>query len=65
LTRIESHALNGLSCPIIISSTVLFIASDPGVSPSQRLFPEGDSCEDFEGWLRVRESGISVNFRRI
>jgi serine/threonine protein kinase len=43
----------------------LCFASDLGVSPSQLLFAEGDSCEEFEGWLRLRKSGISVDFRRL
>jgi hypothetical protein len=65
LTRIESHAFDGISSTIAIPYTVLFIASDPGVRPHQLLFAEGHRCEEFDGWLEVRESGISVDFRRI
>jgi hypothetical protein len=43
----------------------LFIASDPGVRPHQLLFAEGHHCEEFDWWLEVRKSGISVDFRRI
>jgi hypothetical protein len=28
------------------------------------VFAEGDSCKEFEGWLRLRKSGIVVDFRR-
>jgi hypothetical protein len=62
LKRIESHAFDGFFCTIVIPCTVLFVASDLGVHHSQLLFAEGHSCEEFDGWLRIRKSGISVDF---
>jgi hypothetical protein len=43
----------------------LFVASDLGISPDQLLFAEDDSCRELEGWIRVRMSGVSVDFRCI
>jgi hypothetical protein len=60
----EPHAFYGLSCPIVIPCTVLFVASDLGVHSHQLLCAENDSCEEFEGLLRMRKPGISVDFRR-
>jgi hypothetical protein len=65
LKRIESHAFDGLSCTIVIPCTVLFAASDLGVHRPQLLFAEGHSLKEFDGGLRLRKSGISVDFRRI
>jgi hypothetical protein len=65
LKRIESHAFDGLSCAIILPRPVWFVASDLGISPNELLFAEGHSCEEFNWWLRVRKSGISVDFRRV
>jgi hypothetical protein len=65
LTRIESHPFYGLSCTIVIPSTVLFVASDLGVRPSQLVFAEGDSFQEFHDWLGLNKSGIVVDFRRI
>jgi hypothetical protein len=65
LKRIESRAFNGLSCTIVIPCTVLFVASGLGVHRPQLLFAEGHSCEEFDGWLWIRKSGIAVDFRRI
>jgi hypothetical protein len=38
LTRVASRAFYGLSCTIVIPSTVLFIPSDLGVNPFQLVF---------------------------
>jgi hypothetical protein len=65
LTRIESHVFDGLCCTIVLPYTVLFIDSDVGINLDRLLFAEGDSCDEFEGWLRVRQSGIAVDLRRI
>jgi hypothetical protein len=35
------------------------------VNSDQLLFAEGSSCHEFEGWLRVKQSGIAIDFRRI
>jgi hypothetical protein len=35
------------------------------VQPDQSLFAEGHYCHEFDGWLQVRQSGISVDFRWI
>jgi hypothetical protein len=43
----------------------LFIASDQGVNFAHLLFAEGDSCDEFEEWLRLTKSGIAVDFRQI
>jgi hypothetical protein len=43
----------------------LFIGSDLGVNPHRLFFSEGDCCEELDGWLRVRKSGIVVDFQRI
>jgi hypothetical protein len=50
---------------MVLPSTVLFVASDLGVTPDQLSFSESDSCPAFDEWLRVRKSGIDVDFRQI
>jgi hypothetical protein len=65
LTRIESHAFDRILCTIGIPWSVLFVAFDLGLHTHQLLLSEGDSCEELDGWLRVKKSGISVDFRRI
>jgi hypothetical protein len=63
LKRIESHAFDGLFSTIVIPETVLCVASDLGGHRRQLLFVEGHSCDEFDDWLRMRKSGISVDFR--
>jgi serine/threonine protein kinase len=65
LKRIESHAFDGLSCTVVIPCTVLYVASYLNYNRHRILFSEGDSFDELYGWLRVRESGISVDFRRM
>jgi hypothetical protein len=50
---------------MVLPSTVLFVASDLGITPDRLSFSEKDSCPAFYEWLRVRKSGIAVDFRQI
>jgi hypothetical protein len=65
LKQIQSHALDGLPCTIVLPSTVLFVASDVTVNLDRLFIAEKVFCDEFDGWMRVRKSGISVDFRRI
>jgi hypothetical protein len=65
LKGIESHALDGLSCRIIFPCNILFGASDMDNNPDQLSFAEGNLYEKYDGWLRVRRSGIVIDFRHI
>jgi hypothetical protein len=46
-------------------STVLFVASNAVDIISRIRFVDGDSSPEFDGWLRLRRSGVRVDFRRI
>jgi hypothetical protein len=65
LTGIESQTFPRLGGPITIPSSVLFVAHDAIGNPSQLSLCDEDSCPEFGRWRRVRQSGISVDFRRI
>jgi hypothetical protein len=64
LTRIESQTFPRLG-PITIPSAVLFVAHDASPEPSQLSLCNEDSCPEFGRWRRVRQWGITVDFRRI
>jgi hypothetical protein len=49
LKRIESHAFDSLSCPVVLPCTVLFVASDVTVSHDRLSLTPGHSCREFEG----------------
>jgi hypothetical protein len=65
LKRIESKAFPSLCGPITIPSTVLVVAYDASSDPSQLWLGDTDSCPEFGRWRELRESGITVDFRRI
>jgi hypothetical protein len=65
LKRIESCAFGNLRWPIVLPCTVLFVDDDMAISSDQLSFAESQGCDDFSGWLRVKRSGIAVDFRRI
>jgi hypothetical protein len=50
---------------ILISSTILFIASDAIEITSEIRLIDGDSCPEFARWLQLNRSGIRADFRRI
>jgi serine/threonine protein kinase len=66
LIRIESFAFtNSLLRSIVIPSTILFLAFD-AVNDDQRIsLLDGDSCAEFDRWLKLRTSRIVMDFRRI
>jgi hypothetical protein len=66
LTRIESEAFYESSLQsILISSTILFIASDVVDIASQIKPIEENFCPEFDRWLELKRSGIAIDFRRI
>jgi hypothetical protein len=66
LTRIESEAFYKSSLQsILIPSTILFIASDAVDIASQIGFIDENSCPEFDRWLKLKRSGITIDFRRI
>jgi hypothetical protein len=66
LTRIESEAFSALQLhPILIPSTILFIAYSAVDIAAQIRLIDGDSCPEFERWLRLKRSDIAIDFRRI
>jgi hypothetical protein len=65
LKRIESHAFQDVFLQIALPSTVMSVACDVVARPDQYLSVEGDSCREFGKWLRMRQSGMAVDFRRI
>jgi hypothetical protein len=65
LKRLGFYAFNKLPCPIVLPCTVLFVNYDLGIDADRLSFQEGDSFRDCQGWLRVRNSDIAIDFRRI
>jgi hypothetical protein len=65
LTRLESQVFNGLDFAIIIPSTVLFVASDIISNFSHIFISDRDFYPEFDRWKQLRQSGISIDFRRI
>jgi hypothetical protein len=66
LTRIESEAFCKSSLQsILIPSTILFVASDVVNIASQIRLVDGNCCPEFDRWLQLRRSGITLDFRRI
>jgi hypothetical protein len=65
LKRIESRAFEWLNVEIVISSKLLFVASDAISNPSQIKFEDCNSFAEFDRWCQFRVKGISVDFRRI
>jgi serine/threonine protein kinase len=66
LTRIESKAFYQSSLrSILFPSSILFIGSDGVKIASQVWFVDGNSCPEFDRWLRLKSSGIAIDFRRI
>jgi hypothetical protein len=66
LTRIESGAFLFSSFQsILIPSTILFIASDAVDIGSQIRLIDGNSCPEFDRWLKLKRSGIVMDFRRV
>jgi hypothetical protein len=66
LARIESYTFYGSSLEsILIPPTILFIASDAVDLASQIKLSDGNSCPEFDRWLQLKQSGISIDFRRL
>jgi serine/threonine protein kinase len=66
LTRIESEAFHQSPLQsILIPSTILFIASDAVDIASHIEVIDGYCCPEFDRWLDLKRSGISIDFRRI
>jgi hypothetical protein len=64
LKRIESQAFFLRQIPVVIPSTILFVAHDALSILSQLSLSDPDLCPAFHQWKRLRESGIVVNFQR-
>jgi hypothetical protein len=65
LKRIESHVFPEGTLVAAIPATILFVASDADPFPNKLRLDDGDACPEFGRWLRVRDRGIDVDFRRI
>jgi serine/threonine protein kinase len=65
LERIENQAFSALSSWIVIPSTILFVAFDAIYIPFQISLTDSDSCPEFDRWLELRRSEITIDFRRI
>jgi serine/threonine protein kinase len=65
LKRIESRAFDQLNVDIVISSKILFVASNAISNPFQITFDDCNCCPEFDRWRQLREQDISVDFRRI
>jgi hypothetical protein len=65
LTGIESMAFDRQNLFVVIPSTILFVAFDAIPNDFPISIADCDSCVEFDWWKQLRESGISVDFRRI
>jgi hypothetical protein len=65
LIRIEPGAFSGCDIRAVIPSTALFVAHNTRPNPFQLSLSDPESCPMFDRWQRLRESGITVDFRRL
>jgi hypothetical protein len=65
LTNIESLPFDRQNCVVMIPSTIRFVAFDAIPNHFEISMADCDSCVEFDRWQQLRESGISVDFRRI
>jgi serine/threonine protein kinase len=65
LKRIESQAIHALPFPVMIPSTVLFLAFDAVDMETELTFADASSCPEFDRWLQLRKLAIVTDFRRI
>jgi hypothetical protein len=65
LRPIESLQFDGQNKVVIIPSTILFVAFNAIPKDFQISIDGCDSCVEFDRWQQMRESEISIDFRRI
>jgi hypothetical protein len=65
LKRIESEAFARSSFPVVIPSTILFLAFDAVGNETEIKVEDPSCCPELDRWLQLRRLGIRGDFRRI
>jgi hypothetical protein len=65
LARVESRAFADPDVPVLLPSTLVFLANDAHSDLFQLSLSDPDFCSVFDRWRRVRRSGVAVDFRPI